>query len=302
MIDLSVLVEKINEGLNNIAGSEVFKIYADGEKFESAILERNRIKNNYIQGVASVYNSSIIPTNGILIETFSVSTEIIIPLNTDRAVVIDEETNTITMEEQTFNDVISPVKDVLSEFASNTYTNTIVSGDKTYIVSYTVTQPKAGQITYRDGVGYSIPFSFYTNFAVIQNGINSKDFVLKFENEIVPFTQLNIIRSSVMDSGAFAQTGGIAKNYLSANALQITLTVPALTNTKITNEHFKYLVTGTPKEYDVTLTIPKPILDAGNDVATITGLYKMLFADCNASAKELDNVGQSITLVESLGV
>ncbi len=302
MIDLTSLVNKINEKLNAIADKELFKIYADGEKYESAILDKNKIKNQYIQGIASLYNSSIIPTNGILIETFNVQTEIIIPLDTDRAVIVDEDDNTITMEEQTFNDVISPIKGVLSEYASNTYTDTITSDEKTYVVSYTVTQPRAGQITYRDGVGYSIPFSFYTNFAVIQNGINSKDFVLKFENEIVPFTQLNIIRSSVMDSGAFAQTGGIAKNYLSANALQITLTVPALTNTKITNEHFKYLVSGTPKEYAVTLTIPKPILDAGNDVSIITGVYKMLFADCNASAKELDNVGQSITLVESLGV
>lgn len=303
MISLNTLNGLIQNKLNTIKGEDVFRIYADGDRYITPYVKNNTIRDDYIQGISTLISSSIIPTNGILIETFIVNTEIVMPIDTDMAAEINEETESITFTEQTFNQVVAPFRNVISMLATDTYKETINEGERTFVVTYTVSQPKAGHITYRDGIGYSLPFSFTSNFAVIQNGINSRDVSILFDTgavesgtsvpiyENVPFTQVNLIRSPIMDGGAFSGTNGVAKNFMSVSAMQITLSLPALTDSVITSEHLDFILTGQPKIYSIKVKI-----------GTKENTYKMQFGDCNAAAKELDNVGQSIVLVESLEV
>lgn len=296
MVSLELLTKKLNDKLDGliegIEGVKKIKIYLDGGKYEKPYLDQNKVKNDFIQGVSMLNSSSIVPINGILIQTFNVATEIAIPIDTD-LMAINEEDGSITMTEQAYNKSIDPYRIVLEKLASQTYVETVEveADDKTYVVSYTVSTPRSGRITQRDGLGFSISLSFVIEYAIVQNGINSRDVKLGFEDEEeVPFTQLTFVRSPVMDSGAFSGTNGNAKNYMAVSAMQISISVPALADSKITSEHFDFLLTGIPKIYDVSISLP------GKDKQT----YQMHFGDCNIAVRELDNVGQSITLVEAL--
>lgn len=292
MIDLQKLVDIMNVKLKELSENYAFRIFSDGDKYIDPYLYQNEVKNAYIQGVSSIINSSIVPVESVLVETITTSTEIIVPID-GNAVTINEEDGSITFEAQTWSEYISPIKEVLTAYASNTYKDPIELDEQTFVVTYTVSQPRTGHIAQRDGVGLSIPFTLITNYAVVQNGINSRDVELTFEGKKVPFTQLTFVRSPVMDSGAFSNSNGVAKNYMAVSAMQISVSVPALSDSNITSEHFDFLLTGEPKIYTVTLTLP-------NKPNNLTQSYQMYFGDCNIAVRELDNVGQSITLVEAL--
>ena len=289
MIDLKKLVDIMTNKLNGLSSDFEFCIFADGDKYIDPYLDQNEVKNAYIQGVSSIINSSIVPVESVLVETITTSTEIVVPID-GNAVTINEEDGSITFEAQTWSEYIAPIKEVLTAYASNTYKDPIELDEQTFVVTYTVSQPRTGHIAQRDGVGLSIPFTLITNYAIVQNGINSRDVELTFDGGKVPFTQLTFVRSPVMDSGAFSNSNGVAKNYMAVSAMQISVSVPALSDSNITSEHFDFLLTGAPKIYTVTLTLP------GKD----TQSYQMYFGDCNIAVRELDNVGQSITLVEAL--
>jgi hypothetical protein len=294
MVSLELLTEKLNIKLNTliegVEGVKEIKLYLDGGKYEKPYLEQNVVENDFIQGVSMLNSSSIVPINGILIQTFNVATEIAVPIDTD-LMAVNKEDGSITMTEKAYNDSIEPYRIALERLASQTYVDPVTVDDKTYVVSYTVSTPRSGRITQRDGLGFSISLSFVIEYAIVQNGINSRDVKLGFEDEEeVPFTQLTFVRSPVMDSGAFSGTNGNAKNYMAVSAMQISISVPALSDSIITREHFDFLLTGIPKIYEVSLTLP------GKTKKT----YQMYFGDCNIAVRELDNVGQSITLVEAL--
>jgi hypothetical protein len=294
MVSLELLTEKLNIKLNTliegVEGVKEIKLYLDGGKYEKPFLEQNVVENDFIQGVSMLNSSSIVPINGILIQTFNVATEIAVPIDTD-LMAVNKEDGSITMTEKAYNDSIEPYRIALERLASQTYVDPVTVDDKTYVVSYTVSTPRSGRITQRDGLGFSISLSFVIEYAIVQNGINSRDVKLGFEDEEeVPFTQLTFVRSPVMDSGAFSGTNGNAKNYMAVSAMQVSISVPALSDSIITREHFDFLLTGVPKIYNVSITLP------GKTKQT----YQMHFGDCNIAVRELDNVGQSITLVEAL--
>ena len=298
MVSLESLTENLNTKLNGlIEGVKPIKLYLDGGRYEKPYLEQNDVENDYVQGVSTLNSSSIVPVNGILIQTFNVATEIAVPINTD-LMAVNEEDGSITMTEQAYNDSIDPYRLALEKLASQTYVESVVVENKTYVVSYTVSTPRSGRIYQRDGLGFSIALSFIVDYAIIQNGVNSMDIKVYFEGVRVPFTQLNIVRSALSDSGAFDGSNGSALNYLSVTALQISLSVPALLDSNITNEHFDFLLNGTPKIYDVR--IETPLVKTETPLSYVEREYRMQFGDCNIAAKELDNVGQSITLVEAL--
>ena len=294
MVTVENLTSKLEDKLNEILGQSVkqIKLFLDGGDYTKPYVDLNEVHDDYVQGVSMLNSSSIVPINGILVQTFNVGTEIAVPIDTDIIANVKED-GSIEMDSQEYADSIEPYRLAIEKLASQTYLETVEADGKNYAVSYTVSQPRTGRIYQRDGLGFSISFSFVVDYAIIQNGINSQDIEIEFNGERVPFTQLSIVRSPVMDAGAFSNTNGTAKNYLSVSALQISLSVPALTNNTLTQEHFYFLLTGIPVIFDVSIAIKGY---NGNNPQT----YKMMFGDCNIAAKELDNVGQSITLVEAL--
>lgn len=297
MITLQDLTNKINEKLNvikeDIDGLQdvEFMIYPDGDEYRGARLENNVLKDNYIQGTAISLNSSIVPVDGIIIQTQTVGVEIVVPVRTGRELVEQEDGSSV-MQDVVYQDSFEPIRKTLANYASQAYDDTVEDGTKTYKLTYTLTNPRAGDIMIRDQVGLSITYQVSFNFAIVQNGINSRDIIIVFENDTVPFTNVTIGRTAVMESGAFNGSNCSALNYPAVTALSIELAVPALSNTKITSEHLQFILSGKIKTYRLGITF-------SGDTNTAK-YYNVHFGECCVAGQGIDNVGQSIRLVEAL--
>ena len=291
MITLQYLTNTINAQLNTLSDIQ-FKIYPDGDEYKGARLENNVVVDDYIQGTAILLNSSIVPVEGIIIQSQTVGVEIVVPVKSGRELVEQEDGSSI-MQEVVYQSSFEPVRQVLATLASQAYNDTITNDSKTFKVTYTVTNPRAGDIMIRDQVGLSITYQFTCNFAIIQNGVNTRDVEIKFEGVKVPFSQFSIVRTAINESGAFNNSGGSALNYTAVTAVQIDLSVPALSDSNITTEHFDFLKNGIVKQYEVSIKF------GTNDTPKV---FIMQFGECNVSGQGTDNLGQSIRLVEALSL
>lgn len=291
MITLQYLTNTINTQLNGLSDIQ-FKINPDGDEYKGARLENNVVVDDYIQGTAILLNSSIVPVEGIIIQSQTVGVEIVVPVKTGRELVEQEDGSSI-MQDVVYQSSFEPVRQVLATLASQAYNDTVEDGTKTYKLTYTVTNPRAGDIIIRDQVGLSITYQFTCNFAIIQNGVNTRDVEIEFEGVKVPFSQFSIVRTAINESGAFNSSEGSALNYTAVTAVQIDLSVPALGDSNITVEHFEFLKSGIVKQYKVSIKF------GANDTRKV---FTMQFGECNVSGQGTDNLGQSIRLVEALSL
>lgn len=291
MITLQYLTNTINEKLNTLSDIQ-FKIYPDGDEYKGARLENNVVVDDYIQGTAILLNSSIVPVEGIIIQSQTVGVEIVVPVKTGRELVEQEDGSSV-MQDVVYQSSFEPIRQVLATLASQAYNDTITNNSKTFKVTYTVTNPRAGDIMIRDQVGLSITYQFTCNFAIIQNGVNTRDVEIEFEGVKVPFSQFSIVRTAINESGAFNSSQGSALNYTAVTAVQIDLSVPALSDSNITVEHFDFLKSGIVKQYEVSIKF------GVNDTPKV---FTMQFGECNVSGQGTDNLGQSIRLVEALSL
>lgn len=274
MIDISQLLNYINAQLNaNAPANTVFEIYADGGDYKPPKRQYNTL-TTYIQGVGYIADSSILPVNGLSIATQTLSVSIAVP--------IDPNAPT----EQS----LDPIRNALSAFISTPKATALDDEDgRTYSVSVYGSSPTAGEIAQRSNLGLLITYGINIYFSFIQNGINSLDCVLTFEGEQVPFTEMTVAVSPVLDGGAVSSSNGGAGNYATVFALEIQLSVPALTDSVLTTDFARFLLFKQYAVYDVSLTYNG-----------ITSNYSMIFATSNITARGVENIGQSITLVEAI--
>lgn len=277
MIPIEKLVNDLNNALNGILAEDnrLFDIIPDGGEYSGYSRTYNEI-TEHIDGVASITDSAITPISGIEVVTQTLSVSIAVKLELKKGVK-DE-------------DLFLPVRNAIATFASNTYKEPYVEGGKTYSVSFSATQPYAGDIAIRPEIGRSIVYSFNVYYSFVQNGVNSKDITLSFENEIVPFEELTIVRVPVQDGGAFSGTNGAAKNVTNQTALELNFSTPALTGNKISVALADFLLTGKEKAFDVMIKTPY------SDSATA---FKMSFGQSSVTARGTENCGFITSLVES---
>lgn len=279
MIPISEIINDLNTELNAIANGVTFNIVPDGGRYRKPKRVQNTV-TEYIQGTARIVNSEIVPVRGLGIVSETVGVEIEVPVNIGTA---ENPENDITAS-------TAPVLNALTEYLTKSRVSQMKdeSGVVYSVASYG-SQPAAGDILQRDAVGCSITYDFTIFYSFIQNGINSFGVKLTFEGEEVPYTELTVTRTPAMDGGAFSDTDGTARNYVSVCALQIDVSVPALTDSTLTSEFLSFLLTGAETVYSVTLT-----------VNGVTETLDMIFAQSNAAIAGVDNMGLSITLVQPL--
>ena len=278
MIAIETLVNTLNDALNGIIGgydgeTRRFSIIPDGGEYEGYKREYNDI-TTYIDGVATVTDSSITPISGIEVATQALSVAV--------AVKLEEQKGVDDME------VFLPVRNAISDFASTARTATI----DTFTVSITATQPNSGSIEIRPEIGKSIIYTFTVYFTFIQNGVNSREIELTFEGEAVPYQELTITRVPVQDGGAFSGTGGAVKNVTNQTALELNFTTPAIKNNAISKAVASFLVSGNiSKAYSVTVKTPYSVN---------TAQFEMCFGQSHLTSRGVENVGFTVSLVECL--
>lgn len=286
MISLDNIIRDVNTGLNAILNSDntVFALQTEGGYHTKPKRQYNDVIE-YVEGRAKIIDSAIIPANGL-----SVATEVIqIILN----VKIKDDKNPLAS--------IEPVKTAIASFTSKPaiVEMTDESGE-VFSVSRIGTQPESGDIEQRPGAGLSIPLIFRLTYSFIQNGVNSGAQTVTFEIEdaegqtvtqTVPFTELSISRAPISDAAAFSDSNGVSKTWDSSNVLQLDMLTPALKDSAFVKEFYKFLYTGVSKVYKITLGVS---LDE-----PVSQEYMMKFTKSTATARNVDNIGLAVSLVEA---
>lgn len=278
MIPIEKLVSDLNDALNGILAddSRLFDIIPDGGEYAGYSRKYNAV-TEYINGVATITDSGITPISGIEVVTQTLSVVVAVKLD-PRENVKDE-------------DIFLPVRNAIATYASKAYNVPYVDENgKTFSVGFSATQPYAGELAIRPEIGRSIVYTFSVLYTFIQNGVNSKDIVITFEGEVVPFEELTIVRVPVQDGGAFSGTNGAAKNITTQTALELNFSTPALTDNKISAALADFILTGSAKTYDVTIKTPY------SDTAVA---FRMAFGQSNVTARGTENCGLTTSLVES---
>lgn len=285
MIDIKTLAQRITDGLNEklTDTNTAFVIMADGGNFIPDVKKhRSNQVQRYINGEAEILDSALTPINGILVSTQTVGVSVLVQINGD------------------FEQSVASVRTAISEYTASAITDYIDG----YMVTMYGTQPEVGSRQMRQGYGDSVDYNFTCFFTIVENGVNSSQQNVLFESyrsvtegatsisyEQVPFTSLTVSRVPIADGGAFSDSNGSAWTWANSTALQISMVVPALTDSVITQAFFEYLLTGEVKEYRVGLKL-----------STVDEIkfYSMRFDVGNISAETINNVGMTINLVEVL--
>lgn len=290
MISIQTIAERLTEKLNALAPDNTeFVIMGDGGSYVPSIRKpRSNIVIQRVDGEADIISSTITPVNGIIVATQTVGVSVCVRIDKSKG----------------FDESVRYIREAIATYMSTpdvfSYT---VSDDKGAEQTYTVTmygsQPEAGSREVRQNYGDSIDYNWVCNFSIVQNGVNSQNQSVTFEGEPIPFTSLVLTRVPVTDGGAFSNTNGVAKSWHSTTALQVTVTVPALTNNNLTKEHADYVINGTEKVYDIVIKFSElTATDTDGKVAVKENKKRMIFDVGSITAQQINNVGMEINLLE----
>lgn len=296
MISIETISERLTGKLNELVPESEnieFVIMGDGGNYIPSVRKpRTNTILQRIDGQADIIESTITPVNGIIVATQTVGVSVCVRIDKSKG----------------FDESVRVVREVISKYMSapDVFSYVVDGNDgskQTYVVTMYGSQPEAGSREIRQSYGDSIDYNWICNFSIVQNGVNSQAQSITFEGEPVPFTSLVISRVPVTDGGAFSNTNGVAKSWHSTTALQVTVTMPALTNNKLTQEHADYVINGTEKVFDVVIKFSELKETDESGTATVKeNTKRMIFDVGTITAEQINNVGMEINLIEWLGV
>lgn len=290
MISIQTIAERLTEKLNALAPDNVeFVIMGDGGNYVPSIRKpRSNTVIQRVDGEADIIESTITPINGIIVATQTVGVSVCVRI--DKSKGFDESVRYIREAIATYMSTPDVFNDTVTDDKGN---------EQTYTVTMYGSQPEAGSREVRQNYGDSIDYNWVCNFSIVQNGVNSQNQSVTFEGEPIPFTSLVLTRVPVTDGGAFSNTNGVAKSWHSTTALQVTVTVPALTNNNLTKEHADYVINGTEKVYDVVIKFSELTTTDGEGNITVNENKKRMIFDVGSiTAQQINNVGMEINLLE----
>lgn len=290
MISIQTIAERLTEKLNALAPDNVeFVIMGDGGNYVPSIRKpRSNTVIQRVDGEADIIESTITPINGIIVATQTVGVSVCVRI--DKSKGFDESVRYIREAIATYMSTPDVFNDTVTDDKGN---------EQTYTVTMYGSQPEAGSREVRQNYGDSIDYNWVCNFSIVQNGVNSQNQSVTFEGEPIPFTSLVLTRVPVTDGGAFSNTNGVAKSWHSTTALQVTVTVPALTNNNLTKEHADYVINGTEKVYDVVIKFSElNTTDGEGNITVNENKKRMIFDVGSITAQQINNVGMEINLLE----
>lgn len=296
MISIETISERLTGKLNELVPESEnieFVIMGDGGNYIPSVRKpRTNTILQRIDGQADIIESTITPVNGIIVATQTVGVSVCVRIDKSKG----------------FDESVRVVREVISKYMSapDVFSYVVDGNDgskQTYVVTMYGSQPEAGSREIRQSYGDSIDYNWICNFSIVQNGVNSQAQSITFEGQPIPFTSLVISRVPVTDGGAFSNTNGVAKSWHSTTALQVTVTMPALTNNKLTQEHADYVINGTEKVFDVVIKFSELKETDESGTATVKeNAKRMIFDVGTITAEQINNVGMEINLIEWLGV
>lgn len=307
MIKLTQLTDIFEAGLNSSLSKVIgtdnvqFKIWAEAGEHQKPKRQGNEV-TYFIEGnlrtatSANDANALIMGVNGLSL-TFSV------PIQQPRT-----DANQRAEELQRIKDgqfpFIQKVASVLNNYfqlARAIILDDLDDSTKRYSVAFRAGTVIPGSVDLSSVLNNHILMDIYIEVYFIEGGISSKDFLVYFDNSIIPFQAVRCGRSPMVERDVYSGDT-VSKNVVTSTAFAIDVDIPANSD-KFTEACLEYLLNGEPNvSHFVNVNIKNTdysklfFMTLNNMQSSATGIN---IVGCSASLMEVVDSAQGINIPKS---
>lgn len=298
MISLATLCEQIQSKLNGNTEGKKFEIFSDTGDYFKAVRAGNTV-TEYINGLAQVVQSSITPTQGLVVATQQVRLEFAFPVEEYNIPLGTDETVTV----KTVEEITEEVRDIYEEAFQTAYTEVLTDGGKTFAVTVMTYPMSTGERNQRQIIGDSMTLVAYLDFSMVENGLSSFNCPIKLDGVELPYTSLAIDRTPAAEANAYSNSDGVAKTRVLSTALSVQVLLPAVDNSAPWTTIKSYLLNlptqadKSPAEQTHTLSIC--LGDSDTDGPVYTN-YTVFIAQTSLALNSGEYAGLTVNFVEAV--
>ena len=297
MISIETIAKELENRLNGNDKGYKFKVWSDTAKYQKAEREYNMVIEtiNCLLTAGTTDLSNL--TDGNIIATQNYHFELLLRLENFEEDIQDEGFAKDKRTREKFEGNLTRIQNarkILSDICQENHQDLLRDENgKVFAVTTVYQFLQSGVREQRAMIGNSFSFSMNIYAMFIENGINTQGVKYYLDGKIIPFQANTTYQTPTLDSNVYANTSdGRAKALASQSSLTINFELPAIDNyvtRVITNFVFKNKL----NEAHV-LTIER---DAENDIDA----YFVTFGEARHVGETIKNIGQSITLFETVG-
>lgn len=298
MISLATLCEQIQSKLNGNTEGKKFEIFSDTGDYFKAVRAGNTV-TEYINGLAQVVQSSITPTQGLVVATQQVRLEFAFPVEEYNIPLGTDETVTV----KTVEEITEEVRDIYEEAFQTAYTEVLTDGGKTFAVTVMTYPMSTGERNQRQIIGDSMTLVAYLDFSMVENGLSSFNCPIKLDGVELPYTSLAIDRTPAAEANAYSNSDGVAKTRVLSTALSVQVLLPAVDKSAPWTTIKSYLLNlptqadKSPAEQTHTLSIC--LGDSDTDGPVYTN-YTVFIAQTSLALNSGEYAGLTVNFVEAV--
>lgn len=298
MIDLSTLCEQIESRLNANTAGKVFKIFSDTGDYFKAVRAGNTVTES-INGLAQVVQSSITPTQGLVVATQQVRLEFAFPVE-EYNIPLGEDGEVVV---KTVEEITEEVRGIYEEAFQTAYTEILTDGDKRFAITVMTYPMTTGERNQRQIIGDSMTLVAYLDFSLVEGGLSSFNCPIMLDGETLPYTALAIDRTPAAEANAYSDSDGVAKTRILSTALSVRVLLPAVDDSTAWGSIKNYLLnlhdegTESPSTTKHKLAICLGDFSGGEPVYTEFTVY---ITDTALSLNSGEYAGLTVNFVEAV--
>lgn len=303
MIELKTLAERFEDLLNDgLTGNIEYKLFVDTGKLKKAYRQRNTVKTvvngiytSVSSDISNVYESADKSAAGLVIATMTNEITLVVPCQ-------DEEEDTYSV----MHNPDGTTKQALIEVGNYNFIQTIrarlddiaarvdnFTEDK-YDVSSSFTIADTGIREQLPELGDCITFSVQAFYNIVENGDNSREWTIKLDGQILPYSNITFDRQTTSETTVYANRGLSTSSIVVADTFSVGIEIPSVLigfNDTIKD----FVINGSKNDAHVAeITYGKDTKGNAN-----TAFKLVLLSNGSDTASGVLNVGQKIQLNET---
>lgn len=288
MITVKQLAEIFENGLNNqLDNPEIkFKIWANAGEYKKPYRDGNTV-THYITGNLRT-STSTNDANRLAMGVNGLTLDFMVPITPPKTNAMQTEAELAKIDDEQYP-FITYIANAINGYFQRAQTIELKDENKVeFTLSFKAGVVIPGSIDISARYGNSITISAYIEVYFIEGGISSKNVLVYFDNQIVPFMVARQGRTPVFDSDIYAGKL-VSKNIVTSSAFAIDIDFPA-NGDRLTQESVDYLLKGEPN----TAYFVKLVFGSKEE------RYLMTFNSVQYSAQGISVAGGSLSLVETV--
>lgn len=303
MISLATLCEQIQSKLNGNTEGKKFKIFSDTGDYLKAVRAGNTVTET-INGLAQVVQSSITPTQGLVVATQQVRLEFAFPVEEYNIPLGTDETVTV----KTVEEITEEVRDIYDNTFQTVFREVMTDGSedtaKTFVVTILSSPLSTGERNQRQVIGDSMTLVAYLDFSFVQNGVSSFDCPVKLNGMELPYTVLAIDRTPAAEANAYSNSDGVAKTRILSTALSVRVVMPANDDSEAWTAIKAYLLNthaaGDPSPAEAKYTLSLCLGDKDSSGQPAFTDFTVYIADTAMNVNSGEYIGLTVNFVEAV--